>query len=55
LEPIEVVEIMSWLPEVEDLIAVLDWAEEGGDQVTCEEYIECSDGTKLERGFFRPI
>ena len=55
MEAIEVVEIMSWLPEVEDLIAILDWAEEGRDQMTCEEDIECSDGTKLEGGLFRPV
>jgi hypothetical protein len=48
------VEVMSWFPEVEYFIAVLDWAEEGSDQMTCEEDIECSDGTKLERRLFRP-
>ena len=53
LKAIEVVEIMRWLPEVEDLIAVLDWAEKGRDQVTCEEDIECSNGTKLEWGLLR--
>jgi hypothetical protein len=54
LESIVVVEVMSWFPEVEDFVAVLDWAEEGRDQVTCEEDIERSDGTKLERRLFRP-
>jgi hypothetical protein len=53
LEAVEVVEIMSWLPEVEDLITVLDRAKEGRDHVTYEEDIECSDGAKLERGLFR--
>jgi hypothetical protein len=55
LESVVVVEVMSWLPEVEDLIAVLDRAEEGRDQMTCEKDIECSDGTKLERRLFRPV
>ena len=55
MESIVVVEIVCWLPEVEHLIAVLDWAEEGRNQVTCEEDIKCSDGTKLERGLFRPV
>jgi hypothetical protein len=54
LESIVMVEVMSWFPEVEYFIAVLDWAEEGSDQMTCEEDIECSDGTKLERRLFRP-
>ena len=55
MKAIKVVEIMRWLPEVEDLIAVLDWAEECRDQVTCEEDIEGSDGTKLKRSLFRAV
>ena len=54
LECVVVIEVMSWLPEIEDFIAVLDWAEEGSDQMTCEEDIECSNGTKLEWRLLRP-
>jgi len=48
------VEVMSWLPEIENLVAVLNRTEEGRDQMACEKDIKCNDGTKLERRFFRP-
>lgn len=54
LESIVVVEIMSWLPEIEDLVAVLDRTEEGRNQMTSQKDIKCDDGTELEWGLFSP-
>lgn len=45
---------MSWLPEIEDLVAVLDRAEEGRNQMTSQKDIKCGDGTELEWGLFSP-
>ena len=48
LEAIFVVEIVSRLPVVEDLIAVLDRAEDSGQSVGSEEDVERKDGFNMK-------
>jgi hypothetical protein len=37
------VEVVCRLPVVEDFVAILNWREDGGDDVGCEENVECDE------------
>lgn len=55
LESVVVVEVVCWLPEIEDLVTVLDRTVEGGDDMADEEYVECYNGRELECSLLRSV
>jgi hypothetical protein len=55
LEPVVVVEVVCWLPEIEDFVTVLDWAIEGGNDVADEEDVEGYDSRELKWSLLRSV
>jgi len=55
LESVVVVEVVCWLPEIEDFVTVLDRTVEGGNDMADEEYVEGYNGRELEWSLLRSV